>query len=305
MAKNDFPWLRVQVASARCSVLCALNRSALLRPLAGFAEQRLLGPYESQLHGRLPEQVNKGVVFLACDEEYFAKFGKYLVRSALSHLDDYCVHLHVYALSDSYKAELKALVAEVAPGHFSFTYDHIPYKHLVGAERWYYLASVRFIRIYQLLRSTRKPVFCLDADSLVAGDLRDFEQVLSEHDAAIFLRLGNTLAWRKVLAAVLWISPTDNGIAFARDTALTIAWLLRSRLPYHIDQLVLHKVYQYYQRRVPGFRVLPLDNHMLSWDCDPESVVWSPKGDRKYNETTFLLAQQKIQADASVVKPGL
>ena len=288
MSKNDFPWMSRQAVRLLCWLVFLLGRSRLFSGLfSGFADARL-APYRRSMSGAFPGRVDKGVVFLSCDEAYYRQFGVHLVKSALKQAPGFNVHLHVNRLSPKFHQELLEFAAADPHRLLSFTGDDMEFEHLSGAARWYYLASVRFVRLHQLVQACGAPVLSLDADGVVVRSLEPPFARMVGQDAGIYLRLGNTLDWRKVLASALFIMPTELGQRFIRDVALVIAWLLRRKLPYHIDQLVIFYLWRIYSTREKKFRVTPLARDMADWKCSRDSYIWSAKGERKYLDREFL-----------------
>ena len=133
----------------------------------------------------------------------------------------------------------------------------------------------------------------IDADGVVVKSLEPRFAQMSGQDVGIYLRLDNTLDWRKVLASALFVMPTSRGERFSRDVALVIAWLLKRKLPYHIDQLVIFYLWRIYATREKEFRVTPLSRDMADWECGEDSYIWSAKGDRKYLSREFLGALEQ------------
>lgn len=293
MGKKDFPWLPRQGVRLVCWLVFMLGRSralaVLFRPLAAAVLRR----YRVSLSGGFPTAVNRGVLFLSCDEAYYQEFGVHLVTSALNHSPDFNIHLHVNKLSESYRQELQRFADAQASGLFSYTWDDLEFEHLSGPGRWYFLACVRFVRLYQLAQSCQAPVLSVDADGLVVKSLESKFEQMAGCDAGIYVRLDNTLDWRKVLASALFVMPTDLGERYSRDVAIVIAWLLRRKLHYHIDQLVIYYVWDLYRRHEPGFRDARLAQEMADWECRQDSYIWSAKGDRKYLDQEFLKAREQ------------
>jgi len=292
MAKKDFPWIRRQWIKMACRLEYAASRHFLTASVFGVWQRRLLRRYESTLYGEFPKNIKTAVVFLSCDEEYFDKFGIHLVRSSLKNASDLNVHLHVNRLSRHYHEKLKQFSETEGRGLFSYTWDDVEFEHLNGAQRWYYLASVRFVRLYQLVSQCDVPVLSVDADGVIVKSLEPKLRELDGKDAGIYLRLTNTLDWRKVLASALFVMPTKTGRDYIRDVALMIAWLLRGKLPYHIDQLVIYYMWQRYENADAGLRCVTLSQDMADWECRDDSYIWSAKGDRKYLDTAFRRAQE-------------
>jgi len=292
MAKKDFPWIKRQLIKVACWIEYSASRYFLTAAAFNIWKKHLLLRYESSLHGEFPTNVKTAVVFLSCDEAYFDKFGIHLVRSSLKNASDLNVHLHVNCLSRQYHKKLEQFAETEGRGLFSFTWDDIEFEHLDGAQRWYYLASVRFVRLYQLASQCNVPVLSVDADGVIVKSLDPKLRELDGKDVGIYLRLTNTLDWRKVLASALFVMPTQTGRNYIRDVALMIAWLLRGKLPYHIDQLVIYYMWQRYENAGAGLRCVTLSQDMADWEYLENSYVWSAKGDRKHMDAAFRRAQE-------------
>ena len=264
----------------------------MLSKVFNLMRRHLMLRYENSLFGKFPTDTKQAVLFLSCDEVYYQKFGIHLVRSAITNAPGFHIHLHVNGLSDGYRQVLETFANTEGQGLFSFTWDDLDFSALNGAKRWYYLASVRFVRLYQLVQACRVPVLSLDADGVIVKSLQPKFGELQTADIGIYLRPTNTLDWRKVLASALLIMDTKEGHNYLRDVALMIAWLLRKPLPYHIDQLVIYYMWDVYRHNRPEFHYACLTQDMADWECHEDSYIWSAKGDRKYMDEAFRRATE-------------
>ncbi len=290
MGKKDFPWIPRQTVRLVCWLVFTLGRSQVFSSVFKLSKRAALRRYRDSLGGGFPGEVQKGVLFLSCDEAYYRDFGTHLVNSALRNSPGFNIHLHVNNSSDDFRQELGRFAAQEATGLFSYSWDTLDFESLSGARRWYYLASVRFVRLYQLVHACNAPVLSLDADGVVVKSLdAKFAEMVAQ-DAGIYLRLDNTLDWRKVLASALFIMPTARAERYIRDVAIVIAWLLKGKLYYHIDQLVIYYMWRFYTTGESDFRVAQLSQEMADWECREDSYVWSAKGERKYLNQEFLQA---------------
>ncbi len=292
MAKNDFPWFRRQIVKISCRLLFYVSHSFLFSKVFNLLRRRLMHRYEDSLFGEFPTDSKRAVIYLACDEIYYQKFGIHLVRSGIKNAPGFHIHLHVNGLSDHYQQVLEVFSKSEGQGLFSYTWDNMDFSKMNGNKRWYYLASVRFVRLYQLVQSCHVPVLSLDADGVIVKSLQPKLSELQATDIGIYLRPTNTLDWRKVLASALLIMNTEEGHSYIRDVALMIAWLLKKPLPYHIDQLVIYYMWGIYQSTRKGFRYFSLTQDMADWECREDSYIWSAKGDRKYMDKVFRRAAE-------------
>jgi hypothetical protein len=290
MSKKDFPWLPRQTARLLSWLVFKAGSSRSFGWPFQLLSAAALKRYRGSLSGRFPSGVDKGVLFLSCDEHYYRSFGVHLVRSALKNSRGFNVHVHVNRLSAGYRKQLKQFADTQAGGLLSYTWDDLEFESLSARRRWYYLAAVRFVRLHQLVEACHAPVLSLDADGVVVKSLEEKFAQMSGRDTGIYLRLANTLDWRKVLASALFVMPTPLGRRYIRDVAVVIACLLSRELHYHIDQLVIYQLWRLYSTREPDFRVVELSQELADWECRDDSYIWSAKGDRKYFKQEFLNA---------------
>ncbi|MGD2074881.1 MAG: hypothetical protein PVI91_05080 [Gammaproteobacteria bacterium] len=290
MSKKDFPWIPRQKARLLSWLVFMTGRNRWSAWPFRLFSTSALKRYRESLSGRFPSGVEKGVLFLSCDEDYYRSFGIHLVRSALKNSKGFNIHLHLNRLSDAYRQQLERFAESETGGLLTYTWDDLDLDSLSAPRRWYFLAAVRFVRLHQLVEACHAPVLGLDADGVVVKSLEDkFDQV-SGRDVGVYLRLSNTLDWRKVLASALFIMPTPLGRRYIRDVAVVVAWLLSRELHYHVDQLVIYQVWRLYSEGEPGFRVAELSQELADWECRDDSYIWSAKGDRKYFKREFLNA---------------
>ena len=107
MSKKNFPWTSRQTVRLFCWLVFLLGRNRRFTWLFRLFADANLKRYRASLSGSFPTQVQKGVLFLSCDEAYYRQFGLHMVNSALKHSPGFNVHLHVNGLSQEFRQELQ------------------------------------------------------------------------------------------------------------------------------------------------------------------------------------------------------
>jgi hypothetical protein len=207
------------------------GRSELIRAILAIWQKRLLRRDERSLHEKFPREVKTAVLFLSRDKEYFRMFGVHLLESGRQKAGELNDRLHSNKLLEACRRELQKFAEGKGGCLFPFTWDDIEFADLSGDRRWYCRASARFVRLHQLVSIGNAPVSGVDADGVVVKSPGPKLNELQGLDAGIYLRLGNTLDWRKVLASAFCIMPTVRGRRYLRDVALMTAWMLQGKLP--------------------------------------------------------------------------
>lgn len=107
-----------------------------------------------------------------------------------------------------------------------------------------YYHSVRFIRLYQEVARTRRPVWMLDADVNFVRDPRPLLASIAGHDIALRTNPYCFEPNAKIMGGCLAIAPTKRGLAFARRVAVYIGDAKnRGKWTWGIDQLALFLAY--------------------------------------------------------------
>lgn len=107
-----------------------------------------------------------------------------------------------------------------------------------------YYHSIRFIRLYQELVRTKRPVWMLDADVNFVRDPRPLLARIAGHDIALRANPYCFEPGYKIMAGCLGMAPTPRGLEFARRVAVLIAyWKSNGKWKWGVDQLALFLVY--------------------------------------------------------------
>ncbi len=107
-----------------------------------------------------------------------------------------------------------------------------------------YYHSIRFIRLYQELARTGRPMWMLDADVNFVRDPRPLFASVAGHDIALRTNPYCFEPNWKVMGGCLAMAPTPGGLAYARRVAALIAhWKSAGTWTWGVDQLALFLAY--------------------------------------------------------------
>lgn len=259
------------------------------------------------VHGQWPEPIETGpvardsvcVLFAVCDPVFFHRNGIALVASAgrLNHVQ--AIHLHVY---DAGPAEFKALrkLQQCFPHlQLTWTWETSMVRDSQHPRRIIYFQSMRFVRLFELVRRCRRPVLAVDVDSVVRRPLSEVDSP-PEADVGMYLRLDSPYACNFVLASAIYIAASDAGIDFAARSAIRIAAHLRAGAA--IEKLDQRCLWTELRRAPNTLNLWTIPTSLTDWDFAESSVIWHGKGGRKAIDI-FRAAQRAVQPDFSDDEP--
>ncbi len=242
------------------------------------------------LEGGWPDAADpRPVVFAACDEGYFDRFGQHIALSGAARSPGTRVHLHLYEPSPACLAHADNIIRRCG-GRLTVSHEG-PARNPFKRPMSFYFASGRFAVASRMCKEIKAPILMVDADGLVANDLTDGFARLTAMEAGFILQPENTALYRKVLASAIYLGTTGAEVQeFFTRLADGIGLALAMGGRYHVDQIGIHYALEYCARHDCGPPIEPLGLEWSDYCFDPNSLIWSTKGARKdrYEE---LLAQ--------------
>lgn len=243
-----------------------------------------------ELEGGWPDAGDpRPVVFAACDEGYFDRFGQHLALSSAARSPDTRVHLHLYEPSPECLAQARAIIKRC--GDRLTISREGPARNPFNRPMSFYFAAGRFAVASRMRKQIKAPILMVDADGLVANDLVEGFARLAPIEAGFILQPENTALYRRILASAIYLGTVGDEVEefFTRlADGIGIALAMAGR--YHVDQIGIHYALEHCSRHQCGPRIDPLGLEWSDYRFDPASLIWSTKGARKdrYEE---LLAQ--------------
>lgn len=217
------------------------------------------------------------LVVAACDETYFERFGIQLARSSALRSPATRVHLHLFAPSVSCVDRAGALAGELGDRLTISREDGS--RNPFGRPASFYYAAGRFAIAARLRRTVEAPIMLVDADGLVAADLRQGFDALAGTEAGFILQPQNAANYRKVLASAIYVGIGSDDFFTRLSDGIGLALAEGGR--YHVDQLGIHFALQWRERHGRPLNARQLGLEWSDYKFAPDSLIWSAKGARK------------------------
>ena len=216
------------------------------------------------------------IVYGACDSLYWKDHVPPLLASCNKAGNS--LHIHVVNPVESVFKDYPKLRSQVDV-NFTMSYENTD-LNLVDT-RTYYSCS-RFIVADQILEKVNSMIVT-DVDALVMKKLE-----FPEAKLGLFLRdsLPGTVGWEqqgtKVAAGIVYL--TQDSYDFMKGVVKKIKWY---GLRWFVDQVCLHEQYieEGWDKRSD---FIDFGADVMDWQFLPDSYIWTGKGERKYNNTTYV-----------------
>lgn len=199
------------------------------RELALLPELRMLQP--------LPEGAGP-VVFVACDDGYFAEHARHLACSLhATNGSPPALHLHLYSPGaatlagiDTLRARLPGLAIGVSAEDGPLPVAHAPT----------YYATARFVRAHQVLERYRRDLCIVDADALFHRPWERLAQLAGPAAEVVLAAPRVAPFWEEVLAGFVYCRATPSGREFlGKAAAFVVSNLVEGRAIWFTDQVAL------------------------------------------------------------------
>lgn len=220
------------------------------------------------------------IVFASCDTKYFNQFAQSLLGST-HFIAEVPLHIHVMNPTDSVLN-----TCETWSEKFNFTYS----LQDTIEDRTYYSIN-RFLVTPEIFKSCSgvSGILVVDVDCIFNKKF-DFP----EEDIGLFLRepLPGTFGWEKegthVAAGVVWCKSKSK--RFLKNVSENI--INHGNLTWFLDQVMLWRTFNDTSKKTfDTFR--KFDSAFMDWEFSEDSIMWTGKGDRKYNNTKYIERQNK------------
>jgi len=226
--------------------------------------------------GDLPAAGGNPVIMACCDDVYFARFANKFVKSIVNTCPNLYVHVHIYHPSRETLEAAAILKREV--GHqASFSHElrgRSPYL----ADNPYFFAAGRFAVAARILAAINAPLLILDIDGVIRRDLGPELTQLATWDIGLIRRASRRYQWRKILAGAVLVNPTPAGRLFAARLSSVIERVLRWAPRFHVDQIVIFYLCQFYGRQSGELKIADLGMNWADHLFKNDSLIWSAKG---------------------------
>jgi hypothetical protein len=252
----------------------------------GLVERVPLPPLLGQVPSAKPEDV---VIFFAADSRFFWEHGLVLIGSAARSSPQAKCHVHVINPDPGVGPAIEAIRTILADLDLSYSYEHIDFEGCSDVHIRTYYASVRFVRLAEVYARAPAHYLCVDADGIVRGDVTEPVRAAQPGGAAcdvgIYLRFDDRPHMAVLASASLW-RPTAGAAKFLEEVGTLIRSTLEAREAiWFLDQIVLNHVLRAFGNSQTAVR--PLDITYLDWFFHDDSLIWTGKGPRKFEDNTY------------------
>lgn len=180
--------------------------------------------------------LNTPVVMFACEDRYFERFGKNMIRSLATAKDDLCIHVHLMRPSDT-TIDWLIDFSEQYGLKIIITKEDTP-EGLFAQKP--YLASSRFIVLADFLRRYQTPYLVVDADTILNSP--EALKAFFEHNKQPTVFHTDGPVWDTITAAFVYLPYGDVSLDIA---GICQRYLLRMffsdprRSFWYMDQMAL------------------------------------------------------------------
>jgi len=233
-------------------------------------------------------------VFTSCDPGYL-DHAVALVRSLEAFSPGALVVLHVANPRNEDVARAQDLAATLRHTRLHISLEDVDLTDMSAERRRAYFASMRFLRLSEVMRSLGGAVLCVDADSLFVSPLDgDFTNKANAEICLVRREQEgkDTPDHLRVANGSIWIRPTEGALDWLDAVAKELAGLFAGDgAEWFVDQAVVARQLDAFRRRVVALNIKP---RYADWEFRQGSVLWAGKGQRKFADLRFVLLQRLL-----------
>ena len=295
--RNDLNFYIDDAAGSHLEGLSAVNFEALLPPVINSIE---LSPSP------------KGTIFLSSDPRYFYQFTAPLLLSLESLATPSRVQIHIMDGEHLDAPKTEQFLSGLNHVQCGLSIERSNLGDIPTKQKAIYFHAIRYVRLFQALKSGKGPYCITDVDGLFVKDPQHVFSGLNGQDVGLCPVPGMWGTRSHFQASFTAISNTKDGVNFAKLIAAYVAVALRQdALYWGIDQNALFNVYKYLIRKNRTPKIKVIDETLFSLEAKEDSVFWSDAGKEKFelirrvNNQDPTLMPEKLDAYSSIYVPHL
>lgn len=223
-------------------------------------------------------------VFVCMDSSYCMRYLGSIAASIAANSPEANLHVHLVNPNEHALRRLDAVRRMFAAGRLSHSRETASLARFDEDQRKTYFASVRFVRLAEVMEAAPGTYFVMDVDNLVRGDLSFCRSLAQGADVLIRNRFSQR-PHLAVAACGIILANSDAARAFMRRTADYILDAFHTgHVAWFLDQVALTLA----MREPPlPLKVTQLPRTLLDWDFFQESAVWTGKGKRRFKNRRY------------------
>ncbi|BEV01869.1 tetratricopeptide repeat protein [Novosphingobium olei] len=227
-------------------------------------------------------------VFVCMDTSYCLRYLGSIAASIAANSPDANLHVHLVNPNEESLARLRMVESMLGAGRVSSSQEKARLVYFDDDQRKTYFASIRFVRLSEVMHAAPGTYFVMDVDNLVRGDLSSCRSLVQGADVMVRNRF--SLRPHLALAACgIILADTDAARDFMRRTADYILDAFHSgHVAWFLDQIALTiAMKEPTSGTLPSLNVAQLPRTLLDWDFLPDSLVWTGKGKRRFKNRRY------------------
>lgn len=236
-----------------------------------------------KLDGTLPQNTSGCITVYVCmDSSYCVKYLRTIAGSIIENSTSTKLHVHIVNPNAASLKLIDMARALMGTDRFSCSFEKTKLSNLSVDARKTYFASIRFVRLAEIMRACPGTYYVMDADNIVRGELHSCMALMRGADVLIRNRF-TLLPHLAVAACGILLADTDAACSFIERTSEYILTAFRSGdVAWFLDQIALTTALNE-QAPDPALqlRVKQLPTALLDWDFHDDSLVWTGKGKRQ------------------------
>ena len=229
-----------------------------------------------------PRADPRGTLYLSCNAMYFHAFALPMIISLHERSPETSLHMHIMDIDAAGTEQAAAVLKKLGGDKFSLSVERPGLDGNTIPGRCYYHA-IRFIRLYDLLRELKSPLWLMDVDAVVNRDLGEMFDMMKGSDASMRIRPGRLEPWNQFNACVVGANPTPTSLAYFRSIAAYTAYFYhRDRLRWGIDQLAMYGVFEDMRDRGQAPALALLGEREVDYNYRDGGFIWCNSGAPKF-----------------------
>lgn len=257
--------------------------SAFHAALDAMSEEKIFGGLVGVERLLSPQASSEAALFIGSDPNYFHRFTLPFLRQLEAAQLPLDVHVHLLDGTTADWTSIRRLLEPLVLVRAKLTAEASgAAARGVSYARQYYHA-IRFVRLYEELKASSRPMFLIDADAQLLRDPRPVFALLSGRDLALRTTPTEFSLNLKMTATCVGIAATTLGLEFARRVAAYIIHMKNTGAwGWGVDQLALLSAYAHMASQGRQPQTLFLDDNAINDKVGDTGVIKFLSGIDKY-----------------------
>ena len=236
------------------------------------------------------DAADRVTVFVCMDTSYCLRYLGSIAASIARNSPEANLHVHIVNPHDRARDCLRAAEQMLGSDRVSHGFETVRLVDFDDSQRRTYFASIRFVRLAELMRRAPGTYFVMDVDNIVRGDLGICRSLTRNADVLIRNRFAIE-PHLSVAACGIVLANSEATRAFMDRTAAYVLDAFHTgHVAWYLDQIALtYAMKEQVAAASHSLKVAQLPTTLLDWDFQPESLVWTGKGKRRMKNRRYKM----------------